>query len=159
MRHPNYRLVKTHRSYTVEEIARLLGVHRGTVREWVKRGLPICDNRRPILVLGHQLSEYLRHRRVTSKRPCSPGELYCVSCRTPRSPAGNMADYVPKGPNLGNLVGICPTCSRLMYRRVNPTRLEQIRGSLEIAVPKAVRDLDETSQPSVNRDFKPGALM
>ncbi|MEO7863683.1 MAG: helix-turn-helix domain-containing protein, partial [Nitrospirales bacterium] len=39
-RHPNPRLVKIHRNYTVEEIANLFGIRRNTVREWVKRGLP-----------------------------------------------------------------------------------------------------------------------
>ena len=38
-RHPNYRLVKIHHSYTVEEIARLFGSHRNTVRRWLKLGL------------------------------------------------------------------------------------------------------------------------
>jgi hypothetical protein len=30
-RHPNHRLVKSHRNYTVEEITRLLGKHENTV--------------------------------------------------------------------------------------------------------------------------------
>ena len=34
-RHPNHRLVKIHRSYTVEEIATLFGVHKNTVSHWV----------------------------------------------------------------------------------------------------------------------------
>jgi hypothetical protein len=36
-RYPNYRLVKIHRNYTVEEIARLLKVHKNTVRGWINR--------------------------------------------------------------------------------------------------------------------------
>jgi hypothetical protein len=32
-RYPNHRRVKIHRSYSVEEIARLLGAHKHTVRE------------------------------------------------------------------------------------------------------------------------------
>lgn len=31
-RHPNPRLAKIHRSYTVEEVAGVFGVHRNTVR-------------------------------------------------------------------------------------------------------------------------------
>ena len=54
-RHPNHRLVKIHRSYTVEEIASLFGIHKNTVRGWVKAGLPTCDNKRPMLILGHDL--------------------------------------------------------------------------------------------------------
>jgi hypothetical protein len=38
-RHPNYRLVKIHRNYSVEEIARLCGKHKNTVRAWLKDGL------------------------------------------------------------------------------------------------------------------------
>lgn len=26
---------------------------------------------------------------------CAPGEIYCVRCREPKSPAGAMADYEP----------------------------------------------------------------
>ena len=48
----NARRVKIHRSYAVDEAARLLGVHKNTVRSWIKRGLPTVDNRRPILILG-----------------------------------------------------------------------------------------------------------
>ena len=58
MRHLNHRLVKTHRTYTVEEIASLFHVHRNTVREWVRRGLPTCDDRRPMLILGAELAAF-----------------------------------------------------------------------------------------------------
>ena len=40
-RHPNPRLIKIHRSYTVEEIAAVLGVHRNTVRQWIR--VPGCQ--------------------------------------------------------------------------------------------------------------------
>jgi hypothetical protein len=33
------------------EVASLFGVHKNTVREWVKRGLPTNDDRRPMLIL------------------------------------------------------------------------------------------------------------
>jgi Helix-turn-helix domain len=48
-RHPNPRLVKIHRSYTVEEVARILQKHKNTVRAWIKQGLRPIDGRRPIL--------------------------------------------------------------------------------------------------------------
>ncbi len=57
-RHPNHRRVKIHRSYTVEEIASLFGVHKNTVREWVKAGLPTCDDKRPMLILGHVVHSF-----------------------------------------------------------------------------------------------------
>ena len=93
-RRPNPRLAKIHRNYTVEEVAGLFGIHRNTVREWVKRGLPTSDGRRPMLLLGRDLVAFLSARRAKNKRTCQPGELYCVRCRAPRAPAGDMVDYV-----------------------------------------------------------------
>jgi excisionase family DNA binding protein len=63
-RHPNYRRVKIHRSYAVEQAARRLGVHKNTVRAWIKVGLPTIDDRRPILILGSDLIAFLRARRA-----------------------------------------------------------------------------------------------
>lgn len=153
MRHPNYRLVKIHRSYTVEEIATRFGVHRHTVREWIKRGLSTCDRQRPMLILGRHLAAFLLERRTKNRKTCAPGELYCVRCRTPRSPAGGMADYQPKTATLGNLIAICPCCDAMMYRRVNRAKLDQIRGPLEIRLPEGLEHIDESTDPSVNRAF------
>lgn len=152
-RHPNPRLAKIHRNYTVEEVAGLFRVHRNTVREWVRRGLPISDNRRPMLILGRDLRAFLSARRASKKRPCKPGEIYCMRCKEPRRPASDMADYVPATESLGNLVGICPDCDAIMYRRVNPAKLEQVRGKLEITVPEASRRIGGIVRPSENSDI------
>jgi hypothetical protein len=153
-RHPNYRLVKIHYSYTVDEIARLFGIHRNTVREWVKRGLPTSDDKRPMLILGRELIAFLQARRLKNKRPCRPGEIYCVRCRVPRNPAGDMVEYQPVTAMLGNLVGICPNCECMMNRRVNLAKLEQVRGKLDITMPQALPRLGESAFPTVNRDLE-----
>lgn len=153
-RRPNHRLVKIHRTYTVEEVAKLFGIHRNTVREWIKRGLPLIDHKRPMVILGRDLSAFLQARRVKNKRPCQPGEIYCVRCRAPQSPAGDMADYQPISVTLGDLIGICPNCDSMMHRRVNLNKLEQDRGNLEITIPEALPHIDESPQPSVNCDFR-----
>lgn len=153
-RHPNYRLVKIHRNYTVEEVANLFGVHRNTVREWIKRGLPICDTRRPLLILGRELAAFLLARRAKHKQTCKPGEIYCVRCRTPKVPAGGMADYQPLTTTTGNLIGICPTCDALTYRRVNFRKLLEVSGELEVTLPQALRHIDESNSLCVNSDLK-----
>ena len=152
-RHPNPRLAKIHRNYTVEEVASVFAVHRNTVREWVKRGLPTSDDRRPLLILGGDLVVFLRARRVKNKRTCQPGEMYCVRCRAPRAPAGDMADYLPVTATLGNLIGMCPACEAMMYRRVSLAKLKQVRGKLDITLPQALPHIDESAEPSVNSDL------
>src|SRR5579862_9201811 len=91
----DYRLVKIHLNYTVGEVARLLSIHKHTVRAWVASGLPICDGKRPMLILGRELRAHLKARRTRNKQPCKPGEIYCVRCRAPKRPALDMADYEP----------------------------------------------------------------
>ena len=155
-RRPNYRLVKIHRSYTVEEIVRLFGTHKNTVRAWVKAGLPTCDSKRPIVILGRDLAAYLQARRTKNKRPCRPGEIYCVRCRNPKRPAGDMADYQPITERLGNLMGICPDCELMIYRRVSLEKLEQVCGKMNVTFSEAQRQVSERIQPTVNNDFSQG---
>lgn len=153
-RMPNPRRVKIHRSYSVEEAAKLLRVHKNTVREWIRRGLPTVDQRRPVLILGWELAAFLDQRRRVNKRPCQPGQIYCVRCRCPQSPAGSMADYLPLTTSGGNLLGLCPVCDALMYRRVSYARLRDVQSNLDVRLPEAMQRLDDSSNPSVNSDFK-----
>jgi hypothetical protein len=141
---PNPRLVKIHRNYTVEEIASLFGTHKNTVRAWVKAGLPTCDSKRPILILGRDLVEYLKARRTKNKQPCQPGEIYCVRCRATKRPAGDMAEYQPITDSLGNLMGICPACDTMIFRCASMTKLDEIRGKLDITFPEARRQVSES---------------
>ena len=97
---------KLHRSYTVEEVADLFDVHKNTVRHWIKDGLPLCDERRPTLILGADLRDYLQARRQARKRKCRPCEMYCLRCRSPQIPADNLAYYEPQTAVTGRLSGI-----------------------------------------------------
>jgi hypothetical protein len=151
-RHPNPRLVKVHRNYSVEDIARLFDIHKNTVRNWFKQGLATIDDRRPTLILGRELSRFLHERRQKGKQSCGPGRLYCIGCRAPKVPAGNMADCTPTGVRAGNLCGICPDCNRLIYRRVNLAKIDAVRGDLEITFTQPRPRLGERAVPSVSCD-------
>jgi hypothetical protein len=157
-RHPNHRLVKIHRSYTVEEIATLFGIHKNTVRQWVKGGLATVDSKRPMLIHGSVLVDFLKARRTKNKQKCKSGELYCVRCRAPKRPAGEMADYVPITDKIGNLVAICPDCDAIMNRHVSLAKIEQACGKIDIRFPEALRHIIDRANPAVNCDFNKGEL-
>ena len=137
-RHPNHRLVKIHRNYTVEDIANLFGIHKNTVRNWVKTGLATSDDKRPMLILGHDLTAFLQARRVKNKQTCKPGELYCVRCRIPKFPAGGMVDCTPVTEKIGHLKAICPDCDSIMNQRVSLARIEEVCENIDITFPKAL---------------------
>jgi hypothetical protein len=72
-------------------------------------------------------------------RGSTTGEIYCVRCREPKRPAGNMADYLPLGPEHGNLQGLCPDGGGLIYRGVSLAKLDTVRGDLDIAFTEALQ--------------------
>ena len=150
----NHRRVKMHYVYTVGEIARLLVIHKNTVREWVKAGLPTIDDKRPILILGSHLIAFLRARRARKKRPCSAGQMYCFRCRAPKFPAGDMAEYVAITEKVGNLTAICPDCPSMMHRLVSRAKLENFPAKMDITFRQALRRIIESEQPSVNSDLR-----
>ena len=143
-RQANYRRVKKHRTYTVEEVARLFPVHKNTVRIWIKAGLPTIDGKRPTMILGLEVIAFLKARRAKNKRTCKPGEIYCLRCRAPKCPAGDMAEYLPMNENVGNLRAICPDCESMMHRCVSKAKLGQVRGKMDITFPQALRRLGES---------------
>ena len=150
---PNPRLAKIHRSYTVEEIAKLFGVHRNTVRAWIDRGLPTIDRRRPVLVQGGHLADFLQARRASNKRPCGPGEIYCLRCREPRVPANGEVQYRPLTPTQGNLVGRCGCCGAGVNRRVSLAKLPVVQGEMRVTLPLARDHIDESRPLTLNSDF------
>src|SRR5829696_3083295 len=119
-RHPNHRLAKIHLSYSVEDTSRLFKIHKNTVRNWLQQGLKTIDNQRPTLIRGEELRRFLADRRARAKQVCGPGRIYCLPCRSPKAPAGNIGECVKTSESSGTLQGICPTCNRMIYRRLTP---------------------------------------
>ena len=156
-RNHNYRLVKIHRTYTVEEMASLLGVHRNSVRRWLQTGLAAIDRVRPLLVKGDVLFAFLKDRRAKDKRPCKPGEFYCLRCRAPRKPADSSVVYQPFTFDRGNLLGICEACGARLNRRVSLARMGRAIGDLQVSFPQAQEHIDESPHPSLNCDFSEDA--
>jgi len=155
-RHPNPRLVKIHRNYTVDEAARLLSIHKNTVRRWIKDGLPTVDDKQPMLILGHDLVTFIKRRRTKNKQPCKPGELYCFRCRGPRFPAEDMAEYSPVTEKFGNLTAICPDCDCIMNKRISWARIGEISSKMDITFPEELQHIVKMTKPSVNSDLKLG---
>lgn len=137
------RKVKRHHSYTVDEAARTVGAARGTVRRWLDKGLPAIRDRKPFLILGDDLAAYMAGR-ARPKRSCPPGTCYCVKCREPRRPAGNMAEFMPINAHSGNLRALCPDCGSLMHRRTSASQLAAIRAILDVAIVECQQRLNDS---------------
>jgi len=133
-------------------MARLFNVHKNTIRSWFRQGLEPIDGQRPTVVRGEEMRRFLAERRTRGKQACGPGRIYCLPCRAPKEPAGNMAECVTTGHTTGTLRGICRDCDRMIYRRVNPQKIDLVRGGLDVTVRRAEPRIEETTKPNVNCD-------
>ena len=152
-RNHNHRLVKIHRTYSVEEMASLFGIHKNTVRHWLGNGLATIDRQRPLLVHGRHLIAFLKANRARNKVTTPAGHIYCLRCRAPRRPWGGEVTYRPLTTDLGDLAGFCPACGSRLNRRVSTARLAAALADLRLRETEAPEHIGERAHPSGNCDF------
>lgn len=149
----NQNLVKINRNYTFEEMAQVFGIHKNTVANWIKNGLPCLNERRPFLILGVDAREYLKAQRTSKKQKCMLYEMYCMRCKSPQRPAENMVDYEPINDSTGRLIGLCATCEGIINKYARLDDLKLIREELDIDLPRAQKHINKRDTPLLNSDF------
>ncbi len=157
MKRINPRRAKLHRSYEVGELAELTGVHKNTVRGWIKAGLPTVDDSRPTLILGSVFQKWWSKQRKASKRPCESGQMYCLKCRAPKAPAEGMVEYVAMTPTTGNLKALCETCGTMMHRRAREADIALKMPGMDVHRTQALSSIGARTHPSPNCDKSKGA--
>jgi excisionase family DNA binding protein len=150
-RRPDWRRIKTLRSYTIQEAADTLRVHRNAVRHWIKKcGLPALADRRPHLIRGADLIEFLKGRRAARRTKCGSGQLFCLKCRLPRSPAAGLVEYRASAAGRGSLIGICTVCETIMRRFVSKDRADAILAEFSASPARGQESLVDSARPALN---------
>lgn len=152
-RRPNPRRVKIHRTYDVSEIATLFGIHRNTVRAWLRAGLSTTDSDRPLLVLGRDLVSFLERRMRAARKPCGPGEMFCLKCRSPRAPVAHDVVYRALSGTQGNLVGRCSHCATVMNRRVRLSNVDAALSHFGVHGEMDEKRIGNSPASSLHSDF------
>jgi hypothetical protein len=124
--------IKQSQTYDPAEAAQLLGIHRNTVRHWLKNGLAAIDNRRPTLISGTALRAFIAERQHARRQPCAIGEFFCFRCRTPRRPWGGLADISRRTEKISRLSALCSVCETAMYRTIRASDVSKWAKSLEL---------------------------
>jgi hypothetical protein len=144
---PNH--VKIHYSYTATELAKRLGVHKNTIRNWARNGLrPLAG--RPILFHGTSVRGFLAAINANRRKPCLPGTFYCFGCREHRRPALGMVDFIDRSVGAGNLKAFCESCGVIMNRRARRDALATVMPGLDVQMRGAPSTLRGSLFPSLN---------
>jgi hypothetical protein len=144
----NTRLIKRDYSYLVCEIADLFHLHSNAVRRWIKTGLLSLDDRRPILVHGGDLIDFLDGRQARRKQKCAIDELYCFLCRCPRHPRLGRVEFKIRNETTLNISGVCDTCGTRMNRAGSVARIAEYRQAFNSRSPGEGR-LTGRSDPTI----------
>jgi hypothetical protein len=107
-------------------------------------------DRRPHLIHGGDLVDFLKGRRAAKRQKCGPAQFFCVKCRQPRDPAEGMVEYQPSSASRGVLVAICPVCEMLMRRFVSGARPTTTAPESDLKVAPAQQSLVDTPIPAVD---------
>jgi hypothetical protein len=150
------RRVRARYTYNVREAAKVTGATPGTVRHWLKNGLAPVTGIYPTIFRGVEILDFFARVKQARKQPCGPGRLYCFRCKSPKRPAFDEVEFLPDGPKLGSVRGLCPDCSSMMNRRVSRARLAVVVGNLMVSMRHAESRLGGTEKPSGNDDSERG---
>ena len=141
------------KSYSVQEIAELYGVHKNTIFQWVKLGLITIDKKKPYLIHGSVLKDFLQKKRVARKHKCKSDEFYCCKCRVPRKACGNVADIIIKNESKLSISGLCAVCNTVVYRAGSVKKIDEYKKTFSI---QTIQDqpIYACNNPIVNSDMR-----
>lgn len=151
-RRPDPRAVRKHRNYTVEEAARATKVAKGTVRRWLKAGLPAVTDRRPALILGSDLIAFLSSTKPKRQR-CAIHQAYCFSCRAPRDPALGEVVIVAIRGGSARFWAMCAECETEMHRSLSAARITELEALVTVSFGPGAGRINEGCTPIPNEHF------
>jgi excisionase family DNA binding protein len=144
-RRKGWRAVKSLHSYTIDEAARNQGVSKGTVRRWLKDGLPHLTEQRPFLIVGADLIEFLKSK-VSPKRPCGIDEFFCFSCKAVRRAAFDLIEYRSPKPGKYHLRALCGDCSTVMHKAASGATVDALEAKPDVSITMASETISKCAK-------------
>lgn len=149
----NINHIKQNYSYTVNELCEKLGVHKNTVLRWInKEDLKTLGKKKPFLVHGLDLREFLKNRQQSQKNKCKDDEFFCVKCQVPQKPWENMVDIMVMTKNRANMKGLCEKCDRDIYKGLSVKKIEFAKNLFDVGLVHNLHLLEQGNN-ACNGDF------
>jgi hypothetical protein len=147
---PDLRRIRSSRCYSVLEAAALLGVSTGTVRAWIRLGLPVLEECKPVLIPGDRLKAWLKTRAKARKHHCQPNELYCCRCRSPQKARPGSVEITQRNAKTIAIRALCDSCEAKMNKAGSLARIAEVKAAFGLNT-VAQASLAGCETPAVNQ--------
>lgn len=103
-------------SYTIKELSERLPANEKTLLRWIDDGLKIVIGcKKPILILGSELQDFLRKKDAKRKVSLKRSEFYCFRCKVARpAKRGTIKTLSDRK------TALCRVCNGKMSRIIKP---------------------------------------
>lgn len=123
-------LIISNRSYSTEKIQKLTGIHPQTIREWINQNNLECVSRKPILIYGAVLKEFIKNRNESHKKTLEFTQMKCFKCKAISIPKNNeVLLYNNKNGSIRGVANhFCCEGVELskLYKKVDAEKLKQV---------------------------------
>jgi hypothetical protein len=127
MKRINTRRIKAKLSYTVSNLAELLGVSHGTVLFWIRNeGLQRNEGIYPYMLRGEVVIAFLKARRLKNRFTLQPDQFRCGKCNAARMAFGSNATLQKHRSKTFLLKANCATCGGKMCKIISHKNLPEI---------------------------------
>lgn len=140
----NHRQVSSILCYTPTEICNLFVNNKLTVKKvntWIKNGLPVISNGRPLLIAGPELIKFLKKLNIQAKTNLEFAEFFCCSCKMAHIPLGRKIS-VNQHDNFIRAKGICPDTRKTMIKVFKLSDFGKIKNIFSVVEEKRLYDSD-----------------
>jgi hypothetical protein len=112
-------------AYTIKELTGLLHKTEKTIERWMGAGLLIVPGgKKPILILGDDLIEFLKNKDEKNKVKLKRSEFFCMGCKAPRRAKRGSLKILSDRKE-----GECDVCSGKMSKLIKSRR--QVLSNIE----------------------------
>jgi hypothetical protein len=121
----NTRYININYYYTMQDIVSMFNVNKRTVYAWFSCGLKVYSNKKPYMVFGVDLKQFLENRNIKYKINTKPYELACFRCKKATIPSNNEISIILYNKKIIHIKAYCNICNCKVNKAQNINTMER----------------------------------
>ncbi len=118
--------------HDVEAICRIYKIHPKTVHGWFEKGLKPIDNKKPMLIYGYDLKQFLG--KVNESKKCSGSfeTIFCMSCKEQKNPLQKQIIIEQFEQKFLRVKARCSGCKKPLNKSYPLDELQQLKRIFDV---------------------------